>query len=400
MVARPLCCPAFSALRFETRAENDTNLGMKTRTVTKDPSEIVGRIYDAAFESGYWPGLLCDIADLCGAGNAALVVSDPRINYSTVITPRADPGLISAYGEYWWQHDPTSAATAHVAAGHLTTLANTGRERFFRSKFYNEFWRFSGFGAERIATNLLVDGGAFASCVLHTSNARDEVGNDTHALFKPFVPHLIRAVEVNRKLHHLELKDSIANIRRAPSHAGTIMVDAGMRLVYADAAAEEMFRSGSMVSNDHGIIGLRDSKANASLHEAVTACAQIGFKRPAGGRLQTRVDAHRAPLVIEVLPYRMKADSLCTSSPVAMLLVTDPDQVRTANIERLCEHFGLTRAEAALSLEIMKGDGRAAAAERCGISINTARTHLTRVFDKTGVNRQAELIRVLLSVVE
>jgi DNA-binding CsgD family transcriptional regulator len=57
----------------------------------------------------------------------------------------------------------------------------------------------------------------------------------------------------------------------------------------------------------------------------------------------------------------------------------------------------LTPAEADFALEIVKGDGRAAAAARFGISVGTARTHLTHIFDKTGVRRQAELVRLLLS---
>jgi DNA-binding CsgD family transcriptional regulator len=58
--------------------------------------------------------------------------------------------------------------------------------------------------------------------------------------------------------------------------------------------------------------------------------------------------------------------------------------------------FGLTPAEAALAIEIAKGDGRKAAAARLGISVGTARTHLTRIFQKVGVRRQAELVRVLV----
>jgi len=62
----------------------------------------------------------------------------------------------------------------------------------------------------------------------------------------------------------------------------------------------------------------------------------------------------------------------------------------------LRERFGLTAAEAALALEIVKGDGRQAAAGRLGITVGTARSHLTRIFDKTGVRHQAELVRLLL----
>jgi DNA-binding CsgD family transcriptional regulator len=62
----------------------------------------------------------------------------------------------------------------------------------------------------------------------------------------------------------------------------------------------------------------------------------------------------------------------------------------------LRRRFGLTSAEAAFAAEILKGDGRRAAARRCGIAEETAKTHLSRIFEKTGAHRQAELVRLLL----
>jgi DNA-binding CsgD family transcriptional regulator len=44
----------------------------------------------------------------------------------------------------------------------------------------------------------------------------------------------------------------------------------------------------------------------------------------------------------------------------------------------------------------LETDGLQAAADRLGISLATARTHLAHVFDKTGTRRQAELVRLLL----
>jgi DNA-binding CsgD family transcriptional regulator len=58
--------------------------------------------------------------------------------------------------------------------------------------------------------------------------------------------------------------------------------------------------------------------------------------------------------------------------------------------------FGLTKAEADVALEILKGDGRAAAAARLGITPATVRAHLSQIFAKTGVRRQAELVWQLM----
>lgn len=74
-----------------------------------------------------------------------------------------------------------------------------------------------------------------------------------------------------------------------------------------------------------------------------------------------------------------------------------PLGARLLRPKTLQSRYGLTPAEARLAIEIVRGNGRAAAARSCGVSMTTARTHLSRIFRKTGTHRQAELVRVMLS---
>ena len=60
--------------------------------------------------------------------------------------------------------------------------------------------------------------------------------------------------------------------------------------------------------------------------------------------------------------------------------------------------FALSPGQERLALEIAGGHDLGAAAERMSVTLNTARTHLRRMFDKTGVNSQAALMRLLLSI--
>ena len=64
---------------------------------------------------------------------------------------------------------------------------------------------------------------------------------------------------------------------------------------------------------------------------------------------------------------------------------------------QLRDQFGLTTAEATFALEIIQGQGLKACAKRLKISEPTARTHLQRIFEKTGTRRQAELVRLVLA---
>lgn len=60
--------------------------------------------------------------------------------------------------------------------------------------------------------------------------------------------------------------------------------------------------------------------------------------------------------------------------------------------------FGLSEGQTRVAGHIARGEGPKALAETMGISVNTVRTHLSRLYEKTGVSTQAALVRLLLSV--
>jgi len=67
-----------------------------------------------------------------------------------------------------------------------------------------------------------------------------------------------------------------------------------------------------------------------------------------------------------------------------------------AGLQTLGQRYGLTPAEMRVAQEIAKGRGRAAAAQWLGIGEATLKSHLIHIFEKTGVSRQAELVRLVL----
>jgi DNA-binding CsgD family transcriptional regulator len=61
--------------------------------------------------------------------------------------------------------------------------------------------------------------------------------------------------------------------------------------------------------------------------------------------------------------------------------------------------YGLSPAQKQVAALVAEGLTLAAIAGRMGITAHTARTHLNRVFDKTGVRTQPALVRVLLTAI-
>jgi DNA-binding CsgD family transcriptional regulator len=62
----------------------------------------------------------------------------------------------------------------------------------------------------------------------------------------------------------------------------------------------------------------------------------------------------------------------------------------------LTELFALSRAEGRLAALLLEGRSLRQAAEELGVSLNTVRTQLRKLFEKTGSSRQGALIRTLL----
>ena len=130
----------------------------------------------------------------------------------------------------------------------------------------------------------------------------------------------------------------------------------------------------------------------------IAGCARAGALNGGAGIVELPCRERQA-LRVAVAPFRPERIGLDTgwrAKPLALLVVTDPAQERVARKEQLRRRFGLTPAEADVAMEIAQGDGREAAAARLGIAVSTARMHLTRIFEKTGARRQAELVRVIL----
>lgn len=78
-----------------------------------------------------------------------------------------------------------------------------------------------------------------------------------------------------------------------------------------------------------------------------------------------------------------------------MVVVIDPEVNTAPPIAALKALYGMTEAEARLTFGLLQGARLEDYAERAGISMNTARTHLKSIFAKTETTRQAELVRLL-----
>lgn len=360
--------------------------------------DTVGLIYAAAAGASPWPEALNAVSDLCGMANTALVVNDRSLRLAEVVTPRADPQVIRAYEDHWWREDPTIPATATAPVGTVTSLETTGRDLFLKSRFHNEFWVASGLGVDRLASNLVLAEHAFASLVLQNGPTQDGITSRAAAGFRLILPHMMRAVQIMRRAEDLSLSRIASSHAVARGAACAFPVDSSGRPLGGEDVLDQMLRRYPALRLDAGRLVVARSAPAAKLARLIASCSGLTLARR-GGTLH--IDEGTSDvLTLEVLPWP-GPDAACVGpprlmQPVALILVRDPTDDLERRRDGLQQRYGLTPAESRVAVELLKGGGRSAAAERLGISDATARTHLTRIFEKTDTRRQSELVTLIL----
>jgi DNA-binding CsgD family transcriptional regulator len=351
---------------------------------------LIAAIYDAGADFQRWPKALRLLADTFHAPAVVFGGFGKRPEDAFVVAPQVDPVSNELYASYYHRINPILplALTAPVGAVRTDTMMIPRRE-FARTEFFNDFLVPQDCGS-------MLGGAAYSDHSRQVSvvvQRRREFDEDEIALYRRLVPHLQRAVQLNAKLELLNLQCAASAEMLHELDKGAFLVEASARVLLANREAECSMRAEGGLRVVKGILRAWSTSDTAKLHALIAGCTGRSGKE--GGLLLVAREADRSPITVSVLPFHRDEPIVSSQRPVAIVFTSDPDRARQPTADRIKLLYGLTPAEAAFAIEIAKGDGIQACADRLGISRSTARTHLFHVFRKTDTSRQAELVRLL-----
>ena len=359
--------------------------------------DLVGAIYDAALDARLWPDTLNRIGDAVGGPVIVFGFYDPANGIENMHAPRSNPDVVRSFSD-WLPNVPALPCTGNYSPGTVFAGADViSREEFASTAFYHEVWQPAGLSTDPLVTNLFAEGGAAGHLASHGPLNRP-FGSDERRLFAALSQHLVRAVALQRRLYHMAIANETALTSLEGLRQGFLLVDAAARPLYANRVARRLLDASDGLQLEAGALSASDAEGGLALRGLIGSCSS-GTITGSGGDIVLRREAGRMPLGVLVSPIGPETANILWTfpqRPVAIVLVSDPEAGIQDQVERLRERFGFTPAEAAFAVEIVKGDGRQATADRLGITVGTARSHLSKIFEKTGVTRQAELVRRLL----
>jgi len=142
-------------------------------------------------------------------------------------------------------------------------------------------------------------------------------------------------------------------------------------------------------------ISLKDRAADQLLRDAITAIDMADSKSVRS--FPVRDTGAKAMMVAHVIPIRLSARDIFVRCAAALVLtpVTLPQAPPVELVQSL---FDLTPTEARVARSLAAGETVETIASTRGVSQNTIRAHVRGVLEKTGCNRQVDLVALLTAI--
>jgi DNA-binding CsgD family transcriptional regulator len=186
------------------------------------------------------------------------------------------------------------------------------------------------------------------------------------------------------------------------ANVGVLILDARARVLFANALAFEVADGELGLSLRGCVLSAHrlddDVRLQSTIQHAIRAgqtalnCQKENDISPV---IAIKGDNSHRPLIVSVA--QIYEPVLDISDAAVIVYIFDPEQEVSRPLAPICAVYGLTPVETALACRIVDGLTVKDAAKSMNVQPSTARTYLKQIFSKTRTNRQADLVRVLLS---
>jgi DNA-binding CsgD family transcriptional regulator len=212
------------------------------------------------------------------------------------------------------------------------------------------------------------------------------------ALLERLAPHLLIARRLHLRLAERG-RDSEALLAVFDQLVlGVVFLDERMRVSFVNrSAAEILCVAAGFASSESPAGDVPDERTRALERLLRSEKGEFGarvYPHPLDGR----------PLQVLATPFRWRdAEGIEQARFTRALFIGDPKQRTGDPIGVLNSIYGLTHGETRLTMLLLSGCSVEEAARLLRVSVGTSRGVLKKVFEKTGTNRQAALVRLLLT---
>ena len=361
-------------------------------------TNLMGSVYDAAAEPTLWAPFLEQLAKATRADSAALVMHNLDHEEHTIAASwKTEAEADRLYQQHYGSVDVWIMKAQSKPAGYVCTSDSLCPfEELATTEFYNDFLSRHGIAHGMFG---LVEHNEIraASVSLYRGLLSGEFSASELETLHLLVPHIQRAFKLHFRYSELKRRSEGVEAALNMLATGVIFLGANGEVLLMNRRAHELLGTRNGLFSARGRLSAAVGSESARLQVLIHAAMQIerGIGLSSGGTILISRENGR-PLSVTVAPLR----EINTSVPqraAAVLFISDPDRNPEVPADMLQRCYGLTPAEGRLAMLLLEGHSLKEAGDCCDVTYNTAKSQLKIIFSKTHVQRQGELIRLLLS---
>ena len=360
-------------------------------------SEITGAIYDAALDPMSWCGALERIMGFVGGQSIGLgsidsVSKDLNASY----TFGCDPYYLQLQRDTYIKFDPTSALIFFPPEQVVSITDLMPYEEYLDTRFYREWAQPQGWVD---SANAVLDKSvtSFALLSVYRHAASGLVDDLMRRRMQLVVPHVRRAVMIGKAIDLKSVKTAAFVDALDGLSVALFLVDAFGRIAHANISGHDLLADGRILRSAQDSLVAADPQAARTLLGAIAAASDGDAAAGAGGVAVVLSTSPELRWLAHILPLTSGARRRAgiAYSAVAAVFVHKTALDTPSLMETIVKLYRLTPSESRVFAAIVDVGGVSAVAEALGISEATVKTHLQRLFEKTGMRRQTDLVKMV-----
>jgi DNA-binding CsgD family transcriptional regulator len=211
------------------------------------------------------------------------------------------------------------------------------------------------------------------------------------------LPHLQRALRLHFELSTLRSAKQGLELALDAFDRAVFGLNGKGDVLFANQTARQLTAQPDGLAVKENRLVADGPAQNAELQFLLEQAAKTGTGFSNGDAVHIERKSQKPPLRLTIVPF---AGNLLGHIPglATLVFVDDPAKKPLSRAAALRTLFRLSPTETRVADLLLQGIEVREAAERLGTTVQTTRFHLKQIFVKSGVGRQTELIRLMLSL--
>ena len=367
---------------------------------------ILASLYDAMLDETRWPATSALIDEACGiTGNGLMVAEGPKNDVRGLFVGLYYRGqrredLEREYLEHYHAIDERVPRFRKLPVSRLVHINDLyTAEELKTSPTYNELLRRAGMQDGLNVRLPGLDGSHIGWC-LNDPVDSEGWGASRIAMVQRLLPHIQQFVRVRQALVRAGARSTTVTALLDNPRIGVLELDRRGRIMEGNDRARSILRHGDGLLDRNGMLRARAPADQVRLERLVGDALPASGAVAVSGSMVLRRSSVVPPFVVHVKPVGGPQPDHGARHVAALVLIVEPGRQHRIDPDLVATTLELTPAETKVAVWLAEGNSVGDMADATGHTKAAIYWHLQQIYQKHSISRQADLVRLVLSLAE